>query len=339
MLFLDQVISFHYALPEPLPRPEKRMGHASLSTNLRSLECLRAVIVTGSATGAARQLGLTQPAVSRLLGVLERSIGFQLFERRKGRLVPTEEARTLCQEVDIALQSIDRVAQLARNLRNADFGELSIVSPPSFAEGVLSEVISRFMAAHPGVRVSLDSQSVEVAREMVALRAVDCGFVKLPADYPGLQCEPLVRAGTLCALPAGHRLAACRRVTVADLDGEPLILLGKGRASREQIDDAFRDAGVRMNVKVETHTVSAACAFARGGTGIAIVNEMLGVRYAGPGLALRRFAPDFVHEYAFMTSAGAPMTRVTGSFLEHCRAFFAKSRRRFTLAGASRVAA
>ena len=107
------------------------MGHASLSTNLRSLECLRAVIVTGSATGAARQLGLTQPAVSRLLGVLERSIGFQLFERRKGRLVPTEEARTLCQEVDIALQSIDRVAQLARNLRNADFGELSIVSPPN----------------------------------------------------------------------------------------------------------------------------------------------------------------------------------------------------------------
>ena len=111
------------------------MGHASLSTNLRSLECLRAIIVTGSATAAARQLGLTQPAVSRLLGVLERSIGFQLFERRKGRLVPTEEARTLCQEVDIAMQSIDRVAQLARNLRNADFGELSIVSPPSFAEG------------------------------------------------------------------------------------------------------------------------------------------------------------------------------------------------------------
>lgn len=315
------------------------MDHASFSTNLRSLECLRAIMVTGSATAAARQLGLTQPAVSRLLATLERSVGFRLFERRKGRLVPTEEARTLNQEVDIALKSIDRVAELARNLRNADFGELSIVSPPSFAEGVLSEVIGDFMAAHPGVRVSLDSQSVEVARDMVALRAVDCGFVKLPAAYPGLEYEPLVRAGTLCALPAGHRLAKRRIVSVTDLDGESLILLGKGRALRAQIDDAFRDARAVMNVKVETHTVSAACAFARGGTGIAIVNEMLGVQYAGPGLVLRRFAPDFVHEYAFMTSTSAPMTRVTSSFLDHCRAFFTRHRRRFTLAGASRPAA
>ena len=47
-------------------------------------------------------------------------------------------------------------------------------------------VISRFIAEHPGVQVSLDSQSVENARDMVALRAVDCGFAKLPVDYPGL---------------------------------------------------------------------------------------------------------------------------------------------------------
>ena len=314
------------------------MEHAAFATNLRSLECLRAIMVTGSATAAARQLGLTQPAVSRLLAVLERSVGFELFERRKGRLVATNEALTLYREVDIALQSVDRVAQLARNLRNVDFGELSIVSPPSFAEGVLSHAIAQFIAEHPGVRVSLDSQSVEVARDMVSLRAVDCGFVKLPADYPGLSCESLVRAGTLCALPAGHRLARRRVVTVRDLRDEPLILLGQGRASRGQIDDAFHEAGVAMNVRVETHTVSAACAFARGGTGIAIVNEMLGVQYAGPGLTLRRFRPDFVHEYAFMTAADAPMTRVTRRFLEHCRGFFARNRRRFTLAGASRAA-
>ena len=307
------------------------MDHPPFTANLKSLECFRAIIATGSATAAARHLGLTQPAVSRLLAVLEAAVGFELFHRRKGRLIPTEEALALHREVDIALQSVDRVSRLARNLRDEDFGALSIVSPPSFAEGILSRVIAGFIADHPNLRVTLDSQSVEIARDMVALRAVDCGFVKLPADYPGLACKPLLRAGTVCALPAGHPLQERRQIGVEDLDGEPLILLGHGRASRGQIDDAFEAAGVRMNVRIETHTVSAACAFARSGLGIAIVNEMLAVLYAGSGIELRRLEPDFVHEYAFMTSADAPMTRVTRRFLEHCEAFFLRHQDEFRL--------
>jgi DNA-binding transcriptional LysR family regulator len=311
------------------------MDHPSFTTNLKSLECFRAIIATGSATAAGQQLGLTQPAVSRLLGVLERSVGFELFHRRRGRLVPTDEALALHREVDIALQSVDRVSRLARNLRNEDFGALSIVSPPSFAEGILAQVIGEFLGEHPNIRVSLDSQSVEIARDMVALRAVDCGFVKLPADYPGLDCRPLLRAGTLCALPAGHPLGSREVIRIEDLRDEPLILLGQGRASRKQIDDAFAGAGVEMNVRVETHTVSAACAFARSGIGIAIVNEMLGLQYAGSGIVLRRLEPDFPHEYAFMTSSDAPMTRVTRRFFDHCRDFFGRNRDAFSLAAAA----
>lgn len=103
------------------------------------------------------------------------------------------------------------------------------------------------------------------------------------------------------------------------LSGEPLILLGKGRASREQIDQVFREEGASMNIEVETHTVGSACGFARSGVGIAIVNEMLSARYSGPGLVIRRFGPNFVHEYAFMRSRETPMTRVTDRFLQHCR--------------------
>jgi DNA-binding transcriptional LysR family regulator len=307
------------------------VAYPSFNTNLKSLECFRAIIVTGSATAAAQQLGLTQPAVSRLLGLLEASIGFELFHRRKGRLIPTDEALALHREVDIALQSVERVSKLAGNLRNEDFGSLNIVSPPSFAEGILSRVIGEFISAHPNVRISLDSQSVEMARDMVALRAADCGFVKLPADHPGLDCKPLLRAGTLCALPASHPLGRLERIAAADLRDEPLILLGQGRASRQQIDEAFGAAGVKMNVRIETHTVGAACAFARSGTGIAIVNEMLAVQYGGSGILLRRFEPDIPHEYAFMTSADAPMTRVTRRFYEHCRDFFARHQQEFRL--------
>ncbi len=291
------------------------------SISLRSLTCFRAIIDTGSATAAARELGLTQPGVSRLLNQFEQQIGFELFQRSKGRLIPSPEALHLYKEIDIALQSIERVQQLAGNLNNADFGELKIVAPPSFAEFFLSQLVSDFVQQHPNVRISLDSHSAESAKEMIALRAVDCGFVKMPADHPTLACEPLVRAPTTCVMPPNHRLSGKKSIRIKDLDGEPLIMLAKGRPTRQQIDDAFRAAGVRMTIRVETHTVGSACALAGNGTGIALVNEMLAVRYAGTDLALRRLVPGIYHEYAFAYSANAPMTRVMQKFLEHSRAW------------------
>lgn len=309
------------------------MSHPSFSTNLKSLECFRCIIDTGSATAAARQLNLTQPAVSRLLAILEAQIGLELFHRQRGRLLPTREAMALYKEVDIALQSVDRVKQLAENLQNADFGELMLVAPPSFAEGILSQIIADFIREHPNVHVSLDSQSMQRAREMVALRAVDCGFVKLPVEFPGIHSERLVSAGTICVMPANHALAGKVRITVRDLLDEPLVLLGKGTASRIQIDEVFRRAGIKMNIRVETHTVGSACAIARRGVGITIVNEMLGLQFAGKDLVMRRFSPNFKHEYGLMTSFEAPVNRVTQKFIESCRKYFAKNRSSFLLPG------
>lgn len=302
------------------------MKHPSFNTNLKSMECFRCIVDTGSATAAGKQLGLTQPAVSRLLKILEKQIGLQLFHRQHGRLIPTQETMALYKEVDIALQSVERVKQLAENLHNADFGELMIVAPPSFAEGILSHVIADFIREHPNVHVSLDSQSMQRAREMVALRAVDCGFVKLPAEFPGISCEKLVSAGTACVMSSRHPLAGKDQIAVRDLVEQPLVLLGKGTASRIQIDEAFRKAGVKMNVRIETHTVGSACAIARRGVGITIVNEMLGLQFAGKGLAMRRFVPNFKHEYGLMTSSDAPMNRVTQRFADCCRKYFNKNR-------------
>ncbi|WP_323846392.1 LysR family transcriptional regulator [Microbulbifer magnicolonia] len=302
------------------------MDWSAFNINLKSLECFRAIMATGSATAAARHLGLTQPGVSRLLGVLEQQLGFELFYREKGRLIPTEEALTLHPEVELALDSLERVTKLARGLKDSETSALRIVAPPSVAEGILSDLVSRFLARHPNVQISLDSHSVETATKMVALRAVDCGFLKLPVDQPGLTAQLLFTASTVCALASHHPLAAKKTITAKDLENEPLILLGKGRHSRVQIENAFAIAGVKMRVQVETHTIAAACAFARRETGIALVNETLAQQYAGESLVFRTFVPEITHDYAFVTSAHAPMTRTTRKFFNFCTAFFHSKR-------------
>jgi DNA-binding transcriptional LysR family regulator len=132
----------------------------------------------------------------------------------------------------------------------------------------------------------------------------------------------MIVGGTVCVVQKRHKLAKRKEISVQDLNGEPLILLGKGCSSREQINRAFTNAKIRMKVRIETHTVGAACAFARGGSGIAIVNELFAKQFSDESIVLRRFLPNVKHEYAFVTSKEAPMSRVTRQFYDHCLNFF-----------------
>jgi DNA-binding transcriptional LysR family regulator len=290
--------------------------------SLKNLKCFRAVMDAGSVTAAADSLSITQPAVSRMLRQLEADIGFELFTRTKGRLIPTDSALALFAEVDVALQSVDRVSQLALNLRNHDYGELSFVSPPSFAERVLTRLVAEFVLHYPNVRVSLDSRHIDTALDMVALRAVDCGFARLPVDHPDLECETLISSGTVCVMKPDHPLSKRRRITAVSLTGEPLILLGRGRASRSVLNEGFDAAHVRPRIRIETHTVSAACSLARLGAGIAIVNGMLAAQYLERDLVMRDFSPKIRHDYALVTSTNAPMTRIGQRFRDFCKTFF-----------------
>lgn len=96
------------------------------------------------------------------------------------------------EEVDLAFGGLERIDALLRDIATFNAGLLKIVAPPSLSEGVLSTIPTRFLDRFPKVRVSIDSRSTETARNMVANRTADCGFMKLPQL---LRAEPLVLLG------------------------------------------------------------------------------------------------------------------------------------------------
>jgi DNA-binding transcriptional LysR family regulator len=291
--------------------------------SVRSLEAFREIIRCGSVTAAAETLELSQPSVSRLLASLERDLGFPIFHRRKGRLEPTPQAMLLYEEVDLAITSLERVNAVARDLHTPSAGHLRIVAPPSFAEGPLVPLLTSFMESHPRVNVKLDSRTRPTTLGMIAGRAADCGFGKLPITYPGIRSRPLVKSESVCAIAKGHPLLACSTVKPQDLAQDNLILIGQGGDTRVRIETAFRDAGVVPRIRLETHNVGAACAFAAQGIGVALVNELLARAYLHLGIELRIFRPRILHEYVFMTSSGVQETPVTTAFYEHCVATLA----------------
>jgi DNA-binding transcriptional LysR family regulator len=292
--------------------------------NLRALDAFRHTLQCGSATAAARELGISQPAVSRLLARLEAEVGFELFWREKGRLVATPEARILADEVDLALGRLDRIATLARNLGDGAVGELRIVAPPSLVEGPLAPIVASFLSQNPQLRLSISPRDVETANQLIATRAVDCGFGRLPVDHPGVAAERLTVNETVCVLPPRHRLAKLEAIGPADLRDENLILLGQGRRSRAAIDAAFDRHGVAPRVRLETQTIGSACAFVANGVGIAILNELMARTYVRGGMQLRPFRPRLQHTYGFLTASDAPQAKVTQAFLAHSRAAFRK---------------
>ncbi len=290
--------------------------------NLKSLEAFQAIIQTGSATAAASELGITQSGVSRLLSALEEHVGYQLFYREKGRLIPSEEALSLTKEIELALTSVERVSLLAKNIFDSDLGNLKIVAPNSFIAGPLADVISGFIEKHPNVTIDLKTNSPATAREMVAHRSVDCGFIQFPETHPGLSCVPLIQSNTVCAVPKSHPLAKRKRLKIEDLRGQDLILLGKGRESRMTIDEKFKAARVPMKIKIETQTVAIACSFVKRSLGIALVNGLLAEQYNDDGMVLLPFSPSITHQYGFISSAHAPMSRLTTAFYQHCLEYF-----------------
>ena len=287
---------------------------------LRALRIFNAIVRLGSVTGAARAQGLSQPAASRLLAQLERDVGFELFHRDRGRLMLTADGLLLHQEVERALDNVDRVQSLARDISDFRVGHLRLVAPPSFLEAILPDMIERFLEQYPQVHVSIDSHGVEVAKAMIASRTVNAGFVKLPHNRADLRTETVLVSESACVLPVGHPLAAQETVAAADMRGVPLILLGQGQRFRAQVEAAFADAGVVPGVKVETHTIASACALASRGVGVAIVNERLAKAYVREGTVLRRFTPGIRHEYGFATSANSGPDRLAEAFLGVVRA-------------------
>lgn len=306
---------------------KRKRGDLS-AIGLRALAVFSAIVREGSVTAAAREVGLTQPAASRMLAQMEQAVGFELFYRDRGKVIPTPDGLLLYEEVNRALDNIDRVDELAHDIAEFRIGQLKLVAPPSLVEGVLPGIVADFLEQHPAIRLTIDTPGVEAAKELIASRAVDAGFAKLPLNRPDLNAETVMVSETACMMPKSHALAKNAVIKPDMLEGEPLILLGLGTAGRTEVEAAFARSRIKPKVRVETHTVSSACALAARGVGVTIVNETLGAVYLRENTVLRRFSPSIRHEYAFVTSTAAAPSRLAAAFLALTRAHFIRLQRR-----------
>jgi DNA-binding transcriptional LysR family regulator len=245
--------------------------------NLRAIEALRATIVTGTTTAAGQRLGISQPAVSRLLGQLEARMGRTLFERRGGRLLPTAEGLALNSELDPLFEGLARLTE-GRWAQPAG-GSLRVVAPPTLGGGFLQQALAEFAGVHADLRVYLEIASSDQVIAQVSEGRADIGLTDLKMLHDRINLVPFRRARAHVVLPNDHPLSNRTVLTPSDVADQPFVALTVRHSVAQIVEQRFAEAGVARRVVAETTTSVSACAFVRAGMGIAIMNPFPVIRY------------------------------------------------------------
>ncbi|MEX4005151.1 LysR substrate-binding domain-containing protein [Paraburkholderia sp. EG285A] len=260
--------------------------------NVRQIEAFRLVVLRGSMTAAAEELHTSQPAISRLIAELESALGLQLFTRNGGRLQVTEAGTAFYRDVERSFVGLEMLEQSAREIRTLARGRLRVVAAPLLALTLLPAVIEQFLAMHPQIFVSLEMRSDVTMQRWVSSAYCDVGFMTASPEAYAVETEDLFRLPALCVLPAAHPLAARRRISATDLQGERLILPSYSDESRGPIDRVLRAAGVDQVPVIETPYGALITALVSRGLGIGISNALAAIDTSPKRIAFRPLDPS-----------------------------------------------
>ena len=282
----------------------------------RQLEAFRAVIDRGTVTAAAERLGVSQPAVSKILAGLEHEIGYPLFARIRQRLTPTREARLLAAEVTRLYDGLERIGEVAREIRDGQVGDLHVYTTPALGRSVLPDVLAEFLRHHTKAHVVFHVRSSTYVNQKTVDQQLDLGFSMMPFEHPAIVTEELSRPAAVCVLPGDHRLARRKVIRPGDLRGERFLSLPLDLRMRHLIDAAFEQERVERHLQIDVYSSADACALAARGLGVSIVEPFTARDFRRDGLAIVPFEPRIRYLFRALRPRLRPPSRLADAFLD-----------------------
>lgn len=283
--------------------------------NVKHLSIFRLVARTGSVSGAARLLHISQPAVTKTLHLLEEDLGLQLFTRIKGRLLITPEAQALMPQVERLFGNVNAVQQLAEEIRNGFAGSLTVATVATLSSTIVASAISRFHHDHPRVQFDLKALSTRNVLELVANNQVDVGVIDVPESGPEMDVTELCRAAIGCVMPADHPLATRARITPEDIADQTLITFAEDTHTGWSVREAMRKRRQPSRIVFTVNHTLSAYTLAQSGSGVALVDSFPMLTGAFPQLVVRPFAPAIELRPRALLSKTRPISLIAGMFI------------------------
>jgi LysR family transcriptional regulator, transcription activator of glutamate synthase operon len=223
---------------------------------------------------AAETLHVAQSALSRQVGLLEKELGVELFEREGRNVKLTYIGKLFAEQAMMALKAIDNASQIVEEYLDPERGMIRVGFPSSIASSTLPTIIAAFKKVYPEVRFHLRQGSYEFLTEGVKNREIDLAFIgPVPASDPELQADILFLERFVALIPDTHSLATKSSLSLHELEKGSFVLFPKGFVLRQIVVDACHQAGFRPFIPFEGEDLDTIKGLVSAGIGVTLLPE------------------------------------------------------------------
>lgn len=256
--------------------PAQFSKHAGMAFTLRQLQYFVAVAEHGKVSGAAHDLSISQSSVTEAIKELEQDLGVALFERHARGLNITHKGQQFLRHATRILSDVSDARRSFADDRPLQGGRLQLGVTSLVAGYVLSDVLSRFRRAFPAVEVSAIEDNGDYLEHLLIGGELDVAVMVTSnlRDRMALQAEILEVSPYRLWLPLGHALASADIISIADIAGEPLIMLTVDEIE-ENTGKLLSALGARPHVAFRTRSVEAVRSLVATGAGIALLPDLV----------------------------------------------------------------
>ena len=290
-------------MPSPL-QANAQLDASPLVFKLRHMEVFRAVMLTGSISGAAKMLYVSQPAVSKLIAYVEGRLNLRLFDRLNNRLVPTADAHALYREVDRVYQAAMAVNECAAALAASPSQHLRICCSASLATAVLPAALAEVKRDVPSMKILWHTSLIVEMPIQLLSKKVDLSIAALPVIHDHLHSRAFMRGYMVCVLPHGHPLADEPAISLRQLEDQALMLFRPDMPFGKLLAQAFERAGVQLSSFLDFSNAVEAAALVKQGMGVTIIDEFVA---AESGLVVKPLVEEIEFDISFVYSKFEPL--------------------------------
>lgn len=285
----------------------------------KHIEVFKAIMDTGTVTAASERLFVSQPAISQTLQTFEDSLGFKLFERVKGRLLPTTEANLLLEEVNRVYKGMDYLDEYVDGLKQYQSRLLEVGVYPALIGKRLSQCFAKFIDNHPNVTVTIrDFTSVQVLK-YTRSQQIDLGLSAIPTDDPAVNCSLLISNPMSCIVPKSHPLSKKDIIHADDLDNQDFISFSNLDNTKSVINNFLEENNVKPKTIMQASLASSVCHLVAEGLGIALIDNSSATEYMHLPIANIPFKSDISSQCYLVKPSSGRTSALADAFIEHMK--------------------
>lgn len=289
-----------------------------MNITLRQFRAFVEVARQGSFTYAARNLHLTQSAVSALVRELERQLGLTVLDRTTRSVTLTEPGRQLLLLAERVLRDVDTAVTEAKGLLDKSQGRVVVAASPLAAATLLPAMIGRFAGVYPNVVVELHDMLTDQILLNVRGGTADIGVGTFEKSHTELELSTIHEDVLGVLMPVSNALSRRRVLRWRDLRGEVLISLSRTSAFRPLIDSMLAgQAGQMPTPRFEVGYMGTAVALVEAGLGLSILPERAASLATSQSVCFRRLtAPKVSRPVTLVTRVGRTLSPAAHAFSE-----------------------